>query len=377
MILISSRMSNWTVWHISTVVKIGTRRVISLRPSVINARINVLLRICVKHAKSSIAITVGGSVHLVTVVVTLWGLVRPIVGSWKWGICILLRSVLGIMGLSSFTWIVKCLRPAMRALGGGPSGMGRFIRQVLTTPIMSTPWPHRHVIIVMRTRGLSVTGHKSVKSVWCWHPVRQVCRGRGQFSRLMRLNRVVLLLRWISEWILKRAGCGGWSRIGSIAVIISTRHERRTLVKILKGSIIQSMIASWGHSWGGGFWVAPDAVWRRGMLLVATVLTTSTAASRYPWHSRKVKVRGCHCHIGDRSYAGIGATVWRGGERTRGSWSMPLPVVPLGTVVRILTALWLCVLLTSRFCRLLWKKWPNMYFKITMFLTVIFRKNYS
>lgn len=83
MILISSRMSNWTVWHISTVVKIGTRRVISLRPSVINARINVLLRICVKHAKSSIAITVGGSVHLVTVVVTLWGLLRPIVGSWK------------------------------------------------------------------------------------------------------------------------------------------------------------------------------------------------------------------------------------------------------------------------------------------------------
>lgn len=128
MIFIFSRMFNRIVWYIFIVVKIGIRRVIFFWFSVINVRINVLLRICVKYVMFFIVIIVGGSVYLVIVVVILWGLVRFIVGFWKWGICILLRFVLGIMGLFSFIWIVKCLRFVMRVLGGGFSGMGRFIR---------------------------------------------------------------------------------------------------------------------------------------------------------------------------------------------------------------------------------------------------------
>lgn len=76
-------MFNWIVWYIFIVVKIGIRRVIFFRFSVINVRINVLLRICVKYVKFFIVIIVGGSVYLVIVVVILWGLVRFIVGFWK------------------------------------------------------------------------------------------------------------------------------------------------------------------------------------------------------------------------------------------------------------------------------------------------------
>lgn len=137
------------------------------------------------------------------------------------------------------------------------------------------------------------------------------------------------------------------------------------------------MIVFWGYSWGGGFWVVFDVVWRRGMFFMAIVLIIFIVVFRYFWYFRKVKVRGCYCYIGDRSYAGIGVIVWRGGKRIRGSRSMSFFVVFFGIVVRIFIVFWFCVFLIFRFCRFLWKKWLNMYFKIIMFLIVIFRKNYS
>ena len=177
---------------------------------------------------------------------------------------------------------------------------------------------------------------------------------------MMGLNRIVLRLRRVSEWILECSRCSGGCGTGSVAMIISTGLKRRTLVYILEGSIIKSVIATRGYSRGWGLGVAPDAVGRGGVILLTTVWATPTAASRYPWHSGKVKVRGHHCHIWyGWGYAWIRSTMWRSGEVLWRRWSMSLTDVPLSTIIRVLTALGFCILLTSGLCWFLGNKIRN------------------
>ena len=55
------------------------------------------------HAKSSIAVTGWQIFHILTVRVALLGLMRSVVRARKGGVGVLLRSILGVGGLSSLT----------------------------------------------------------------------------------------------------------------------------------------------------------------------------------------------------------------------------------------------------------------------------------